>query len=142
MKIRELIKDKGFEVIAVDGDTTVATAITKMVDRNIGALLIVENGKTAGIFTERDVMRQWVSEHDPNLTKMKEVALKDLVVVDVTDDVEYAASIMIQKGVRHMPVLDGGRLVSVLSMRDVVKAQVKNLKAEVHYLKDFIKEVG
>jgi IMP dehydrogenase len=142
MKIKDLIKSKGFEVIAVDGDTTVADAIRKMVERNIGALLIMEDGRTAGMFTERDVLKCWVSRKGMEDVPIKEVMTRDLVVADLGDEVSYAMSIMIQKGVRHLPVLDGGRLVSVLSIRDVVKAQVKNLQEEVHYLKDFLTDIG
>jgi IMP dehydrogenase len=69
---------------------------------------------------------------------VKEVMSRDLLIAELDDDLSYAMSIMIQKKVRHMPVLDRGRVVSVLSIRDVVKAQVSNLQAEVHYLKDYI----
>ena len=142
MKIKELVKAKGFEVIAVDADTKLGDAIKKMIDRNIGAILVVEDGNPAGIFTERDVLKQWDAAGDPNLTPMKDVMTRNLIVVDTGDELEYAMSIMIQKGVRHLPVVEKGKLVSVLSMRDVVKAQVKNLEAEVHYLKDFISDIG
>jgi CBS domain-containing protein len=129
VKIKDLIKTKGFEVIAVDNDTNVDEAILKMVDRNIGALLVVEDGEPCGMFTERDVLKCWA---------LKEVMSRDLVIAELNDDLSYAMSIMIQNKVRHMPVLDRGRVVSVLSIRDVVKAQVSNLQAEVHYLKDYI----
>jgi IMP dehydrogenase len=142
MNLNDLIKKKGFEVIAVDQDTTVAAAIDKMVDRNIGAVLIVDEGKTAGMFTERDVLKCWAKKKDFANTPMKDVMTTDLVAAELKDNLDYAMSIMIQKGVRHLPVLDGGKLVSVLSIRDVVKAQVSNLQAEVHYLKDFITEAG
>lgn len=142
MKIKDLIKTKGFEVIAVDGDTPVAEAIRKMVDRNIGALLIMEEGKPRGMFTERDVLKCWVKGRDFATSPVRETMSRDLVVAEAGDDLEYAMSIMTQRGVRHLPVLEGGRLVSVLSIRDVVKAQVSHLKAEVHFLKDFITEIG
>ena len=142
MKIKELVKNKGFEVIAVDADTKLGDAIRKMIDRNIGAILVVEDSKPAGIFTERDVLKQWSAATDPNTIPIRDVMTTNLIIVDVDDEIEYAMSIMIQKGVRHMPVVEKGKLVSVLSMRDVVKAQVKNLEAEVHYLKDFISDIG
>ncbi len=142
MKIKDLVKSKGFEVIAVDSGTPLGEAIKKMVDRNIGALLIVEDGNTVGMFTERDVLKSWVSGKDFKSTPVKEAMTRDLVIAELEDELDYAMSIMIQKGVRHLPVLDQGRLVSVLSIRDVVKAQVSNLVAEVHYLKDFISDIG
>jgi CBS domain-containing protein len=142
LKIRDLIKIKGFEVIAVDGDTPISEAITKMVDRNIGALLVIEDGRTAGMFTERDVLKSWNKGGDFNKTPIREVMTRDLVIAELDDDLSYAMSIMIQKMVRHLPVVDKGQLVSVLSIRDVVKAQVSNLQAEVHYLKDFLTDIG
>lgn len=143
MKIKDLIKDKGFEVIAVDPSTTVANSVQKMVDRNIGALLIMgEGAKPAGIFTERDVLKCWGSGVDFNTTPIGDVMTQDLIAAEVSDDVEYAMSIMIQRKLRHLPVVDSGVVVGVLSIRDVVKAQVSNLQAEVHYLKDFISDIG
>jgi CBS domain-containing protein len=138
LKVRDLIKSKGFEIIAVDGDTPISDAITKMVDRNIGALLVIEDGRTEGMFTERDVLKSWIKGGDFNKTPIREVMTRDLVIAELDDDLSYAMSIMIQK----MPVVDKGQLVSVLSIRDVVKAQVSNLQAEVHYLKDFLTDIG
>jgi CBS domain-containing protein len=138
MKLRDIIKSKGFEVIAVDCETPVANAIKKMVDRNIGSLLIVSDGSTAGMFTERDVLKCWANGLEFESTPIKDVMTKDIVVADIEESVSYAASIMTQKRVRHLPVLEKGKLVSVLSMRDVVRAEVKSLEEEVHYLKDFI----
>lgn len=63
--------------------------------------------------------------------------ISDIFIAQADDDVEYAMTIMIQKGIRHLPVLEKGRLAGVISMRDVVKVQVKNLHAEVRYMKDF-----
>lgn len=137
MKIGDLIRNKGFEVIAIDADTAVSDAIAKMTDRNIGALLIMEDGKTAGMFTERDVLKCWAARGTFDIA-VKEVMTKNLLIAEIGDDVSYAMSIMIQRKVRHLPVLDGGKVVSVLSIRDLVKAQVSNLQAEVHYLKDYI----
>lgn len=142
MTIKDIIKSKGFEVIAVDAETTVDEAIRKMIDRNIGALLVMEDGKTSGMFTERDVLKCWTAKGTFQNVTVKEVMTRDLLVAEADDDVCYASSIMIQKRVRHLPVVEKGKVVSVLSIRDVVKAQVTNLQTEVHYLKDYISERG
>lgn len=138
MTIKEIIKNKGFEVIAVDAEARVADAIEKMVERNIGALLVMEAGKPAGMFTERDVLKCWRRKGNFEEVAVKEVMTKNLFIVQMDEDVDYAMSIMIQNKVRHLPVVEGGRVVNVLSIRDVVKAKVSNLQAEVHYLKDYI----
>lgn len=139
MKIRDLIRDKGLEFIAVDSNATVDIAINKMVDRNIGAILVMEDGKLAGLFTERDVLKCWATQGE-NFCRIpiKDVMTKDLVIAEPDDEVNYAMTIMINKRIRHLPVIEKGKIVSVVSIRDMVKAQVSNLQAEVHYLKDYI----
>ena len=139
MKIRDLIRDKGLEFIAVDSNATVDIAINKMVDRNIGAILVMEEGKLAGLFTERDVLRCWATKGE-NFCRIpiKDVMTKDLVIAEPDDEVNYAMTIMINKRIRNLPVIEKGKIISVVSIRDMVKAQVSNLQAEVHYLKDYI----
>lgn len=139
MKVRDLINEKGLEFIAVDSNSTVEIAINKMVDRNIGAILVMEDGKLAGLFTERDVLKCYVSLGG-NFSKIpiKEVMTKDLLVAQPDDEVSYAMTVMINKKIRHLPVIEKGKIVSVVSIRDMVKAQVTTLQAELHYLKDYI----
>ena len=141
MTLREIIKGKGYEVIAVDGSLTVAEAVRKMVDRNIGSLLVMTEGGTSGMFTERDVLKCWAAGKLGEFP-ISDVMTKDLIVVQASDSLEDAMTVMIQRGIRHLPVMDAGKIVSVLSMRDVVKAQVGQLQAEVHYLKEFLTAGG
>jgi len=140
-KVRALIKDKGLEVIAVDSEASVTQAVDKMVERNIGAVLVMEDGSPVGMFTERDVLKCWKA-HEGFDVPVKNFMSKNLIVLQADDDLSYAMSIMIQKGVRHLPVVDKHSVVSVLSIRDVVRAQVSSLQAEVHYLKEFISSAG
>lgn len=139
MKIRDVIKDKGPEFIAVDSSSFVDLAISKMVDRNIGAILVMEDGNLTGMFTERDVLKCWVNTRESfDKVKIKDVMSKDIMIVQPEDDLNYAMTIMINKKIRHLPVVENGRVTSVISIRDMVKAQVTNLQAEVHYLRDYI----
>lgn len=139
MKIRDVIKDKGPEFIAVDSSSFVDLAISKMVDRNIGAILVMEDGNLVGMFTERDVLKCWVNTRESfDKVKIKDVMSKDIMIVQPEDDLNYAMTIMINKKIRHLPVVENGRVTSVISIRDMVKAQVTNLQAEVHYLRDYI----
>jgi CBS domain-containing protein len=138
MKVKDILKDKGLEVIAVDSATTVDAAVRKMEDRNIGALLVFEEGNLAGMFTERDVIKAWV--HNPSFDKvqLKDVMTKNLCVVEPDNDLEEVMTVMTNERIRHLPVIDKGKIVGLVSIRDVVKYHVGNLKAEVHYLKDYI----
>lgn len=140
MLISDLIKNKGFEVIAVDADIKVSIAISKMVDRNIGALLVIEDGREAGMFTERDVLKCWAKTASFDIP-IKDAMTRNLIVARLDEDVSYAMGIMIQSKIRHLPVIDArGKVVSVLSIRDVVNAQVTKLETEVHHLVDYMSD--
>ena len=138
IKVKDILKDKGLEVIAIDSDATVATAIRKMIERNIGAILVMENNNCVGLFTERDVLKCWARHSSFDKVAIRDVMSRDLLVIEPGDDLDYAMTIMTNKQIRHLPVIDGGRLVGVVSMRDMVKYHIGNLEAEVHYLKDYI----
>ncbi len=138
MKVKDILRDKGLEVIAVHSDVTADVAIKKMVERNIGAILVLEDGNCVGLFTERDVLRCWTRHNAFDKITIRDVMSKDLLVIEPEDDLDYAMTIMTNRQIRHLPVIDKGRLVGVVSMRDVVKYHIGNLEAEVHHLKDYI----
>ena len=138
VKIKDILKDKGLEVISVDSSVTVDSAVRKMMERNIGAILVYESGNFTGMFTERDVLKCWVDRGPLDKVAIKDVMTKDLLIVTPEDDLEYAMSIMTNKRIRHLPVIEKGKIVGLVSIRDVVKYHVGHLESEVHYLKDFI----
>lgn len=138
IKVKDILKDKGLEVIAIDSTVTVDAAVKKMVERNIGAILILEEGDFVGLFTERDVLKSWTSHGALDKIAIKDVMSKDILVVAPTDDLEYVMTVMTKRKIRHMPVIDHGKMVGVISIRDVVKYHIGNLEAEVHYLKDYM----
>lgn len=142
MKIKDILKDKGLEVIAVDSTVTVSMAVNKMVERNIGAVLVIEEGKPVGLFTERDALRCWLRKGEIAFDKIyiKDVMTKDILIATPDDDINYAMAIMIEKNIRHLPVVEYGKVVSVVSIRDIVRSQVSSLEAEIHYLRDYISD--
>ncbi|MEW5745444.1 MAG: CBS domain-containing protein [Nitrospirota bacterium] len=138
IKVRDILKDKGLEVIAIDSSVTVDAAVKKMVERNIGAILVMEEGNFVGMFTERDALRCW-SAHGPfDKVLVKDIMSKTIRVAEPGDDLEYVMSIMSHERIRHLPVIDHGHMVGVVSIRDVVKYHIGNLEAEVRYLKDYM----
>jgi IMP dehydrogenase len=139
LKVKDILKEKGLEVIAIDSDATVDTAINKMIERNIGAILVMEDSSCVGLFTERDVLKCWTGRGSADKVAIKDVMSRDLLVLEPEDDLDYAMTIMTNKKIRHLPVVDKGRLVGLVSMRDVVRYHIGNLEAEVHYLKDYIR---
>ncbi len=139
MKVKELLSIKGLECFSITSDQTLFDAAKQMAECNIGALLVMDKGSLAGIVTERDIVKTTANEK----TACKDVKIKsamstNLLVVKPGDDLDYVMAIMIQNNIRHTPVVEESGLVGLLSMRDVVRVLVKNLKAENHYLKDMI----
>lgn len=139
MKVKELLSIKGLECFSIQSLDTLQAAAKQMAECNIGALLVMDRGSLVGIVTERDIVKNAAGAGLP----MKEVVIKDvmsanLLVVKPGDDLDYVMAIMIQNNIRHLPVIEENGLLGLLSMRDVVRVLVKNLKAENHYLKDFI----
>jgi CBS domain-containing protein len=139
MKVKELLSIKGLECFSIARDQSMLDAAKQMTECNIGALLVMDQGALAGIVTERDVVKASADERKP----LKDVQIKDfmstnLLVVKPGDDLDYVMAIMIQNNIRHTPVVEESGLMGLLSMRDVVRVLVKNLKAENLYLKDLI----
>ncbi|HEX9021104.1 MAG TPA: CBS domain-containing protein [Nitrospirota bacterium] len=138
MRVKELLSIKGLECFSTTGDRTLLDAAKQMAECNIGALLVMERGSLAGIVTERDIVKSTANEKSIGDVKIKEVMSTNLLVVKPGDDLDYVMAIMIQNNIRHTPVVEETGLVGFLSMRDVVRVLVKNLKAENIYLKDII----
>jgi CBS domain-containing protein len=139
MKVKELLSIKGLECFSITSDQSLLDGAKQMAECNIGALLVMDRGSLVGIVTERDIVKNAASEG----RVMKDFLIKDvmsanLLVVKPGDDLDYVMAIMIQNNIRHLPVIEENGLLGLLSMRDVVRVLVKNLKAENHYLKDFI----
>ncbi len=138
MKVKELLSIKGTECFSITGDQSLFDAAKQMTECNIGALLVMDKGSLAGIVTERDIVKNAAGELECKNVKIKNVMSSNLLVVKPGDDLDYVMAIMIQNNIRHTPVVEESGLVGLLSMRDVVRVLVKNLKAENHYLKDMI----
>ncbi len=138
MKVKELLSIKGLECFSITSDQTLFDAAKQMSECNIGALLVMDRGSLAGIVTERDIVKNAAGEGECKDVKIKSVMSTNLLVVKPGDDLDYVMAIMIQNNIRHTPVVEESGLVGLLSMRDVVRVLVKNLKAENHYLKDMI----
>jgi CBS domain-containing protein len=142
MKLSDILKEKGREVITIAAEASLTEAAEKMTDRKIGALLVEDRGRLAGIITERDIV-SIVSRTrgDIKSVKVKDVMVRseNLLVAEPDDQEDYVMAVMIQKGIRHMPIVENGEIAGMVSIRDVVRAHVKKLQAQVHFLTDYIK---
>lgn len=150
MNVKELIKEKPNIIYSIGYESSVADAIEKMMEHEIGALIVTKEDEPVGLISERDVVKCWVNigqGASPSKSrrlfkdiKTSEVMSGNLIVVEPADELSYVMNVMIKNRIRHLPVVENQRLVGVLSMRDVVKTQVTNLQAENHYLKEYISD--
>ena len=141
MKIRDFLKTRKTKgVITVKPDDTEHSALQKLVENNIGALPVCnENGELLGILSERDLLKEWLRRGDSiGSTKVEELMTRNVAVAHLDDELDYAAAVMKKKGIRHLPVVTGQTVESILSMRDVVGEILAEVEAEVRYV-EFLK---
>jgi CBS domain-containing protein len=136
-RIAELIEDQTLTVL--DPELTVRNAAKTMSERNIGAAAVVQDGKLAGIFSERDLMARVVAKGlNPDLTPVGTVMSRDLVVGDPDDDVGDALEKMYSIRARHLPVVDNGKLVGMISIRDLLELDDQQQRAKASFLKELV----
>lgn len=140
MKVKDILKTKGPEVITIFEEKTIEEAVEFLVRNRIGGLLVLDQaGKIAGIITERDILRESNRNYQElGTTKVKAVMTREVIACAPEDDLEYIEQIMTEKRIRHLPVIDQKRLVGVISIGDVVKTLVSAKKVEIRYLKEYI----
>ncbi len=139
MKIKDIVKEKGPTVFSIDPDRTVKDAIETLVENGIGSLLVVENALPIGIFTERDIL-QFVNKDASTLgeTTIRSVMSTELIIGRLDDDVESALSVMTEKRIRHLPIVESGYVAGMVSIGDLVKSQMSEKTATITYLSDYI----
>jgi CBS domain-containing protein len=137
--VKEILDIKGGRVWTVTPDTTVFGALILMSEKNLGALLVTEGESIAGIFSERDYARKvaLAGKHSRE-TLVKEIMSANIIYVDPSFSVEECMALMINKRIRHLPVLEGGKLAGLISIGDVVKAIIDQkefmIEQLVHYI--------
>jgi CBS domain-containing protein len=138
--VAQILQHKGSEVWTVSPDTIVFRALQLMQDKGVGALVVVDDeGRIAGLISERDYARKVILEgRSSKETYTKDIMTKDLYVVKPETTVDECISLMTEKRVRHLPVLDKGKLAGLTSIGDVVKAIIKEQRIEIQYLNDYI----
>ncbi|RMH87222.1 MAG: CBS domain-containing protein [Calditrichaeota bacterium] len=140
MKLRDILQRKGNEVVTISQDRPLHDAVRLMVENNIGAVLVRnETDAIVGILSERDILR----EAHQDCQRLKTVLVKDVMTLDLIvgqpdDDVTYAEQVMIRNRIRHLPIFEEGMLVGMISMRDIVQAQLSDIRVENRYLYDYI----
>ncbi len=137
--VADILEGKSGEVIRIGADATVFDAVKAMVAANVGALLVTEGEEIVGIFTERDYLRRIAVEGRRSRdTLVSEVMSAPVICVTPETGVEESMALMTDRRIRHAPVTDGGKLVGMVSIGDLVKFQTRQQSFEIKYLKDYI----
>jgi CBS domain-containing protein len=138
-KVKDIVKTKGSAVFSVSPSATVYEAIELMCEKNIGGLMITENGKAVGIFTERDYARKVVLKNKSSRdTKVGEIMTTKLFTVSIDDSVQTCMQVMTDKKIRHLPVMDGENVAAVISIGDVVRFLLKEQQDIIDHLEHYI----
>lgn len=141
MFIREVLSIKGdFENLTIEPEAFVATAVQRMVENDVGSLLVMRAGELVGFISERVILRGLYA-HDYALGEIKvsELMEKEPVVATLDDSVDYARDAMTKSHINHLIVLDGSQVAGVISFHDVARACLKEAKFENALLKRYIK---
>jgi CBS domain-containing protein len=138
-KVSEILGDKGGSVLSVEASESVFEAVQQMVEANVGSLLVTDGGHIIGIVTERDYLRRVTLEGRTDKdTAVGEIMTTPLVVVTPETDIDESMAIMTDRRIRHLPVVEDGEVVGVISIGDVVKYKSKQQSFEIQYLTDYI----
>jgi len=136
--VREILSAKGSTVHTVDSGVTAKEAVRRMIETNVGSLVVTKEEAILGIFTERDYLRRIVLDDQPTETRLAEVVTERLIAVDPDRSIDDCMAIMTQERIRHLPVMDGERLAGIVSIGDLVKHLSKEQASELQYMSDFI----
>jgi CBS domain-containing protein len=137
--VAQLLEGKGREVHTIGPDARVIDALKLMAEKDVGALVVTEGGRLAGIISERDYARKVIlqgkSSHD---IAVREIMTSKLVTVHSRHTVEECMGLMTSKRIRHLPVTEGERLIGVLSIGDLVKEVIAEQEATIRQLESYI----
>jgi IMP dehydrogenase len=122
MQVKSILKSRNKKIVSLDPDSSVEDAIQLMHKKKISAIMIMEKDKPVGIFTERDVVRSYIKKDGKKFRQipLRDVMTKKLIVAGGNDNLGDIMAIMVEKNIRHLPVLDDGKVVNMLSIRDVI----------------------
>jgi CBS domain-containing protein len=138
-KVRDILNEKGRQVYSLPSDVTVFEAIQIMCDKNIGGLVIVDDDQLVGIFTERDYARKVVLRGKSSKdTLLHEVMTSRVITVSSDESVEECMELMTNRHIRHLPIMDNGRLCGLVSIGDVVRFVIHEQKEIIHHLEHYI----
>jgi CBS domain-containing protein len=137
--IAPILASKSNRVYTVDRQASATSAVRDMIAHKVGSLIVTDRGQVCGIVTERDFIRHLArTDYLPGRTRVQEIMTEAVVCVEPTTSVAQCMAIMTQQRCRHLPVLQEGDLVGIISIGDLVKHASHEQRAEIHFLTEYI----
>ncbi len=137
--VRHLLEAKTPEVFAIGSQAPVLDAIRLMAEKRVGALLVMDAGKLAGIVSERDYARKVVLQgRSSKDTPVRDIMTSDVISIGPQDSLDHCMQLVTSRRIRHLPVLDGDDVLGVISIGDLVKAVIEDQQLELEQLQRYI----
>ncbi len=137
--VRRLLDEKGRKVWSIGPDATVFDAVAKMAEKNIGSLVVMERDKIVGMITERHYARNVVLKGKTSpATPIRDIMEKQVVVAQPEQSIEQCMAVMTDRRIRHLPVVDGEKLIGVISIGDLVKSIIGDQQFTIGQLEHYI----
>ena len=137
--VRHVLDSKGSNVISVSPTESVLGAIKLMAEKGIGALVVMQGTKLAGVVTERDYARKVIlKDKSSHNTPISDIMTTDVFTARLDDTVEHCMNIMTDQRIRHLPVVDAGKVVGMISIGDLVKAVIADQQEAIQHLEQYI----
>ncbi|MEZ6117562.1 MAG: CBS domain-containing protein [Pirellulaceae bacterium] len=138
MKVRDILQSKGRHVYTIEHRQTLAEVVDRLVEHNCGSLVVKDRDRVVGIITERDILRANCSDKIVQSTAVRDKMTSRLITGNPDDDVSAVMGLLTSRRIRHLPIMEDGQLVGMISIGDVVKAQHDSVCQENHFLKSYI----
>jgi CBS domain-containing protein len=139
MTVNQILSTKGNSVYSIISTISVYDAIKVMGEKNVGAVLVIEDGQLKGILSERDYARKIVLKDKASKdTLVSEIMVSKVVTVKPTDDLDACMELMISRRIRHLPVVDNEKVIGLISIGDVVKSIIEKQKETIQLLDSYI----
>ena len=139
MKVSDILQAKGKNIYSVTGEVSVYEAIRIMGEKNIGALVVMDADALKGIISERDYARKIVLKGKSSReTMVKDIMTAQVITVAPEDQIEICMELMSEKHIRHLPIVDNGKVTGMISIGDVVNAIIASQKETIEHLKNYI----
>jgi CBS domain-containing protein len=141
VSVRQLLKQKGQAILSITPQATVRDALTLMAQEEVGALLVMEDDALTGIISERDYARKVILKGRTSKdTKVGEIMSTNLITVTPEQNITDCMTLMADKRIRHLPVLEGEQVVGIISIGDVVSAVISNQASMIEHLEAYISQ--